>query len=222
MLPRGWFAPKDGSGAAIIADLLGISGAEVETFEGGGTLTGAIVAESGETYLSMAHKVADAIGWQIRIDGRGKIHVEPFPDAVAVRFNNDNDVIQPSIKDTRDWYSCPNVLRVTYESYAAIARDDDPESPLSTVSRGREIWAEEAAQLSSSAPLAAYAQQRLKELQRPAREITYTRRFMPDLRPGDIVGINYPKAMIDGEFRIKSQTIELGYGCDTEETVYGN
>ena len=81
--------------------------------------------------------------------------------------------------------------------------------------------AEEAAQLSSSAPLAAYAQQRLKELQRPAREITYTRRFMPDLRPGDIVGINYPKAMIDGEFRIKSQTIELGYGCDTEETVYG-
>ena len=221
MLPRGWFAPKDGNGASIIADLLGISGAEVETFEGGGTLTGAIVAESGETYLSMAHKVADAIGWQIRIDGRGKIHVEPFPSDSVIKFNNDYDVIQPSIKDTRDWYSCPNVLRVTYESYAAIARDDDPESPLSTVSRGREIWAEEAAQLSSSAPLAAYAQQRLKELQRPAREITYTRRFMPDLRPGDIVGINYPKAMIDGEFRIKSQTVELGYGADTEETVYG-
>jgi len=222
MLPRGWFAPKDGNGAAIIADLLGIAGAEVETFEGGGTLTGAIVAESGETYLSMAHKVADAIGWQIRIDGRGKIHVEPFPDAVAIRFNDDNDVIQPNIKDTRDWYSCPNVLRVTYESYAAIARDDDPESPLSTVNRGREIWAEEAAQLSSSAPLAAYAQQRLKELQSPAREITYTRRFMPDLRPGDLVGISYPGAEIDGTFRIKSQTVELGYGADTEETVYGN
>jgi len=221
MLPRGWFAPKDGNGAAIIADLLGIAGAEVETFEGGGALTGAIVAESGETYLSMAHKVADAIGWQIRIDGRGKIHVEPFPDNPSVRFNNDNDVIQPNIKDTRDWYSCPNVLRVTYESYAAIARDDDPESPLSTVNRGREIWAEEAAQLSSSAPLAAYAQQRLKELQSPAREITYTRRFMPDLRPGDKVGLNYPEVDIEGDFRIKSQTLTLGYGCDTEETVYG-
>ena len=222
MLPRGWFAPKDGNGAAIIADLLGIAGAEVETFEGGGALTGAIVAESGETYLSMAHKVADAIGWQIRIDGRGKIHVEPFPDNPSVRFNNDNDVIQPNIKDTRDWYSCPNVLRVTYESYAAIARDDDPESPLSTVNRGREIWAEEAAQLSSSAPLAEYAQQRLKELQSPAREITYTRRFMPDLRPGDLVGIALPGADIDGTFRIKSQTVELGYGADTEEVVYGN
>jgi len=222
MLPRGWFAPKDGNGAAIIADLLGIAGAEVETFEGGGTLTGAIVAESGETYLSMAHKVANAIGWQIRIDGRGKIHVEPYPDNPTIRFNDDNDVIQPNIKDTRDWYSCPNVLRVTYESYAAIARDDDPESPLSTVNRGREIWAEEAAQLSSSAPLAAYAQQRLKELQSPAREITYTRRFMPDLRPGDLVGISYPGADIDGTFRIKSQTVELGYGADTEETVYGN
>jgi len=222
MLPRGWFAPKDGNGAAIIADLLGIAGAEVETFEGGGTLTGAIVAESGETYLSMAHKVADAIGWQIRIDGRGKIHVEPFPDEPSIRFNDDNDVIQPNIKDTRDWYSCPNVLRVTYESYAAIARDDDPESPLSTVNRGREIWAEEAAQLSSSAPLAEYAQQRLKELQSPAREITYTRRFMPDLRPGDLVGIALPGADIDGTFRIKSQTVELGYGADTEEVVYGN
>lgn len=221
MLPRGWFAPKDGSGAEIIADLLSIGGAEVKTIQGGGTLTGAIVAESGETYLSMAHKVANAIGWQIRIDGRGTIHVEPFPSDIAMRFDTDFDVIQPGIKDTRDWYSCPNVLRVTYESFAAIARDDDPESPLSTVSRGREIWAEEAAQLSSSAPLAAYAQQRLKELQRPAREITYTRRFMPDLRPGDIVGINYPKADIDGEFRISSQSIELGYGCDTEETVYG-
>lgn len=222
MLPRGWFAPKDGDGAEIIADLLSISGAEVETVKGGGTLTGAIVAESGETYLSMAHKVANAIGWQIRIDGRGKLHVEPFPSDTQASFDMDFDVIQPGIKDTRDWYSCPNVLRVTFESYAAIARDDDPESPLSTVNRGREIWAEESAQLSSSAPLAAYAQQRLKELQSPAREITYTRRFMPDLRPGDVVSINYPEARIDGTFRIKSQSIELGYGADTEETVYGN
>jgi hypothetical protein len=222
MLPRGWFAPKDGNGAAIIADLLGIAGAEVETFEGGGTLTGAIVAESGETYLSMAHKVADAIGWQIRIDGRGKIHVEPYPDNPSVRFNDDNDVIQPNIKDTRDWYSCPNVLRVTYESYAAIARDDDPESPLSTVNRGREIWAEEAAQLSSSAPLAAYAQQRLKELQKPARKLEYVRRFMPNLRPGDLVSMNYPEIDIEGDFRIDSQSLTLGYGCDTEEVVHGN
>ena len=180
------------------------------------------MAESGETYLSMAHKVAEAIGWQIRIDGRGTIHVEPFPSEVAMRFDTDFDVIQPGIKDTQDWYSCPNVLRVTYESFAAIARDDDPESPLSTVSRGREIWAEEAAQLSSSAPLAEYTQKRLKELQKPARKLEYTRRFMPNLRPGDLVGMNYPEIDIEGDFRIGSQTLTLGYGCETQEVAYGN
>ena len=102
----------------------------------------------------------------------------------------------------------------------AIARDDRPDSIFSTVSRGREIWAEEtSASLNAGESIAEYAIRRLKELQNVHRTITYNRRFFPDIYCGDIVNLNYMQQDISGNYRVKNQKITLGYNCTVNEEV---
>ena len=218
---RGYYIPSEATAPDAIARLLrtGIAPVEVEEVANPPQLTSAIIAEDGETNLTLAQKVLDAIDWRLRIDGNGIIHIEQKKDDVVSIFDSEtNDIMELDITDEYDWYSCPNVLRAISDDMTAIARDDDPDSPLSTIARGREIWAEESSvTLGSNESLASYAQRRLKELQSPARTVTYARRFDPSVNVGDMVMINHPEIGIDNTFRITSQSLELSYGCRTSE-----
>lgn len=221
LVERGYYIPAEVSAPNAIKRLLstGIAPVEVEQVENPPTLMESIIAEDKETNLTMAEKVIAAIGWRLRIDGRGVIHVERKSDEPVQTFNaTNNDVIEMSVTDERDWFSCPNVLRAISGDLTAIARDDSPSSALSTVSRGREIWVEESSvTLGSNESLSSYAWRRLKELQSPARTASYTRRFDPVVSVGDVVRINHPAIGIDGKFRVLSQDLDLTYGCRTSE-----
>ena len=218
---RGYYIPAEVTAPQAARRLLktGIAPVEVASVADMPRLTEAVIAEDGETNLTLAVKVLEAVNWHIRIDGYGTIWVEPNSHEVKGMFDAvDNDIIELQVTDEYDWYSCPNVLRAISGDLTAIARDDDKDSPLSTVSRGREIWAEESSvNLGTNESLAVYARRRLRVLQSPARTVSYTRRFNPDINVGDVVRINHPEIGIDGEFRIKSQSLELTYGCRTSE-----
>lgn len=125
------------------------------------------------------------------------------------------------VTDTFNWYDTPNCFMAIHDDYgAAIARDDSPDSYLSTVSRGREVWkSETGVELSSGENIAAYAVRKLKELQNPARTIQYSRRFFEDVLLGDVVFLNYPRHNLTGKFRITSQSLSLEHGCRTKEEV---
>lgn len=216
---RGYYIPADVPAPQAAARLLrGPAPVQVDTVADYPRLTESIVAEDGETNLTLARKVVDAIGWRIRVDGYGIIHIEQTSDVPVMTFDSfDNDVLELTLSDTSDWYSCPNVFRAVSGDLTAVARDDG-DGPLSTATRGREIWAEESSvNLGTNESIAAYAYKRLKELQSPARTITYTRRFYPDITVGDIVRISYPEVGIDDTFRISTQSFELAYGCRTSE-----
>ena len=221
LVERGDYIPAEVPIPQAAARLLrkGIAPVEVESVADPPHLTEAIVAENGETCLSFAEKALAAIDWRIRIDGYGRIHVEPKESVTVAMFDaNDNDIIELKVTDEYDWYSCPNVLRCISGDLTAVARDDDPESSVSIIGRGREIWAEESSvNLGTNESLAAYAGRRLKELQSPARTVSYTRRFDPAVSVGDIVRINHPEIGIDGLFRVTSQSMALTYGCRTTE-----
>lgn len=221
LLSRGWYAPAGTSGAQLAAQLLSVGPAPVEYADASPTLSSAIVAENNETNLSMARKIIDAIGWRIRISGDGTVNICPTASERAVLLDPlENDVVELSVTDSQDWYACPNVLRVVNGNRTEVARDDDPDSRYSTIARGREIWAEESKPSQNSfESLREYAARRLREMQRPTRSVTYSRRFIPDLYPGDIVGLHYPAQRIDGDFVISSQSIDLGYGARTSEEV---
>ena len=218
LLERGWYAPSGVNGAWLAAELLKGS-APVTYDDSAPDLTESIVAEDGESRLTMARKIIDAIGWRIRISGKGEIHICAKAMDPTVTFDDlENDCVELAVTDTRNWFTCPNVFRAVSGDLMAIARDDDEDSPLSTASRGREIWKEETnCNLNSNEGIAEYAVRRLKEEQSPARKISYSRRFFPDLYIGDIATHHHPALSIEGDFRITSQTIELGYGARTTE-----
>lgn len=219
LLPRGWYAPAGYPAAKMAAKLLGVFGVRCGYADGSPTLSEAIVAEDGETNMTMAWKLADAVGWRISVDGSGTVSVGPRKNDAKARFlAGAYDVLESGATDEDGRLSGPNVLRVTSGGATAVARDDDPRSPLSTVSRGREVWAaENDPDMGGSASLSAYASRRLKELQGSARKLKYDRRFHPDVRPGDHVELGYGGRGLDGTFRVDSQRIEIGAGCKVSE-----
>lgn len=221
LLTRGWFAPAQASGAELVRRLLSVSPAPIIVDDDSPVLAESIVAEDGETNLSMADRILDAIGWRLRIYGDGTVRIMPKAQDPAIRFDPVSyDVIETKIKVTADWYSCPNVFMAVAGDVTGIARDDDPNSPLSVISRGREVWIREDCTLSASESVAEYAQRRLKELQQVRQKASYARRYVPDVMPGDLVGMNYPEQGLTGNYGVQSQSITLGYGARTAEMIY--
>ena len=221
LLARGYYVPAGADGASAIKELLSVSPAPISIEGSSPKLTVSIIAEDGETRLSMADKILQAIGWRIRITGDGTIMICEKADSEVCSFDAlSNDSVKPEIQIEQDWFSCPNVFRAVQDDLSAIARDDSPDSPLSTVNRGREIWAEETScDFNSGESIAEYAERRLKELQTVSVTASYDRRFRPDVLTGDLVRLKYPKQGLDGLFEVTSQRIDLGYGAITSEEV---
>ena len=220
-LLRGWYAPAGARGGDVIKQLLEVTPAPVIIADDSPRLSAAIVAEDNETRLTMVDKVLDAMDWRIRIDGSGRISIEPKPEEASVAFDpNENDVIETQIKVSADWYSCPNVYMAINEDMTGIARDDSPLSPLSVANRGREVWlVDDNAELSENESIARYAQRKLREAQRVQKTAEYDRRYYPDVYPGDLVQMHYPAQGLEGLHTIESQSIDLGYGARTSEKI---
>ena len=220
LLERGWYAPLGANSVALIRNLLGVTKAPILPSEVGvKTLENYIVAEDNETRLTMVDKILKAINCELVINGYGEITIREKKYKADVALDPElNDIVEPSFTITNDWYEVPNVLRVVMDDVSAIARDDSERSIYSTVSRGREIWAQETgAELVNGDTLADYARRRLKELQMIGIEASYTRRFMPDLNVCDIVNIRYD--ILRGLYKIAEQKITLGHNLTTSETV---
>lgn len=222
LLPLGWYAPVEANGAALARNLLSIIGVPIEVADNSPILKQSIVAEQNENHLSMADKILDAMNWALQINGMGSLYLGPIDHEEKAKFDaNEFDIIENEIEIEYDWYSAPNVLRCTLDDSYSEARDDDPNSPLSTMSRGREVWlAETDVQLNTGETLAEYTQRRLKELQRAATTVNYNRRFFPGVNPGNVVRIGYPAQGVNGLYLVTNQTLNLGYNCRTSEEVY--
>lgn len=226
LLDRGWYAPKGINGGEMIKELLNMLPVNISIAENSPALKSSILAEDGENRLSMTEKILDAMvtdgmNWRMVLDGMGNIFIGPYSRDPVARFDSlENDVLEPSLSIEYDWYNCPNVLRAVLDNSYAIARDDDPNSALSTVNRGREVWVEDSSvYLSDNQTLAEYAQEALKSAQWVSKSISYTRRFNPDVYVSDAIRLSYPEQELDGLYLVTSQSISLGYGAKTSEEV---
>ena len=227
LISRGYYVPAGAPGAQIAASLLSVGPAPVSFDMGSPELLEPIIMEDSDSNLSAAQKILGTIGWRIRISGDGRIRLCPAASDPSAKYDAfDRDAIEPKITDSDDWYGCPNCYRVISGDKYIEVRDEDPESSLSISSRKNdrggtgEIWKQESASsIGGDESLAEYAMRKLKEAQSHAREIKYYRRFNPDLTVSDIVSLHYPGQGIDGNFRVTSQTLTLGYAVRTEERV---
>ena len=224
LLDIGWYAPKGRDGTDIIKNLLSVINAPIviEPTADKPILKKHILAENGETNLSMVMAILDEIQWRLTIDGSGTIELSSIDyDPVRTIDHLKDDIIETKISIENDWFDCPNVIRVTSsEDTMAIYKDYDPLSKYSIVNRNREIWIEEdCSSLSENDTLTDYARRKLMEKQNAMTKLSYSRRFIPNIDVTDVIRLHYPKQGIEGDYRIVSQSISLDYSIKVSEKV---
>ena len=220
LLPLGWNIMAGYNGPKAVYDLLtSVTPAPVRIEGDPVHISMPIVAESGESALSMTDYILSVIGWRLRINGRGEIVICPEADEITSVYSAaNNDVIEMNVSISNNWYDCPNVFRAINGDMIAIAKDEDPDSPFSISSRGREIWMEEnGCTLRTDETLGQYSRRRLQEEQIIIYSLSYNRRVDPDVRVSDLIGIVHPDQTINGTFRVTSQSITIGYGASVSE-----
>ena len=107
--------------------------------------------------------------------------------------------------------------------YYSRAVNDDPNSPTSTVNRGREIVHREVdpkfSGYATQKQIDEYATQTLRNLSTLEYSITYTHGYCP-VRLGDCVRLNYEKAGINNvKAKVIRQSISCRPGCPVSETA---
>lgn len=225
-LQHGWYARKNVRCEKLIRELLSGINAPIifNSTNEDNYLTDDIIAEDNETELSMIEKILKAVNWVMFIRGDGTIVFENNHDSYSdsslpvATFSPYNDVIETSFTLDHDWFDCPNVFRATLNEMTAVARDEDPDSPLSVQNRGREIWAsEDNVDLLDDVTIAEYARWKLVELQERSETVSYNRRFVPDLNVTNKVRLAYQQ--VSGDFIVESQTMTLGHALVTQEKI---
>ena len=223
LLPRGYYVNYGTNTVTILRNLLSVIKGMPIIIEGTPpNLSYTIIAENGESNLSMADKILYSIGWRMRIKGDGSVVISEPASEPSVRFDPiDVDSLELKVNIENNWFDCPNVFRAVQGNFSATAIDNDPDSIFSIRNRGREIYFEESnCNPSYGESLAQYAKRRLKEEQQVYMSASYSRRFDPDANVSDVISLRYPGQGLDGLFYISSQTIDLGYSPTVSEVAY--
>lgn len=198
------------------------------------TLYDDFIADPNDTWLSFIYDLIANAKYTLDLDELGRILFSPKQDISALQpvwtyDDGNSSILYPEISMDQDLYGIPNVVEVVYsngaEYYHARVVNDDPNSPTSTVNRGREIVHRDTSPQIGGIPdekqVKEYAEQLLKEMSSLEYTITYTHGYCP-VRIGDCVRLNYERAGIVGvKAKVVTQSIKCEPGCPvTERAVF--
>lgn len=190
------------------------------------------VSNTNDSWVTFLSDLISNAKYSLGLDELGKVIFMPIQDTASLqpvwRYNDDNSsILQPKVEMSQDLYGIPNVVEVIYSSnknyfYSKVV-NDDPNSPISTVNRGREISYREMNPTSIGNPsqeqLDEYAKRLLRSLSSLEYRVTYTHAYCP-VRIGDCVMLNYARAGLNNvKAKVVSQKIECRPGCPVTETV---
>lgn len=168
------------------------------------------------------------------LDEMGRILFSPKQDTASLSpvwtyDDSNSSILYPELTMDHDLYGIPNVVEVIYsngdDSYYAKVVNDDVNSPISTVNRGREIVHRvtdpDVIGNATEHQIQEYAEQLLRELSSLEYTISYTHGYCP-VRIGDCVRLNYARAGLTGiKAKVISQSIKCEPGCPvTEKAVF--
>ncbi len=194
------------------------------------------VANTNDTWLSFLIDLIANAKYIFSLDELGRILFSPKQDAASLQpvwtYNDDNSsILYPDLSMDHDLYGIPNVVEVIYSNggdyYHARVVNDDSNSPISTVNRGREIIHRVTDPELTGNPtenqIKEYAERLLREMSSLEYTVTYTHGYCP-VRIGDCVRLNYSRAGINNiKAKVISQSIECKPGCKvTEKAVFTN
>ena len=194
------------------------------------------VAETDDSWLTFLTDLLLNAKYSYDLDEMGRILFAPEQDTASLQpvwtYNDDNSsILYPNLNMDHDLYGIPNIVEVIYSHgngyYYSRVVNDDPNSPTSTVNRGREIIHRVSDPDLIGDPtenqIDEYANRLLRELSSLEYTITYTHGYCP-VRVGDCVRFNYSRADLKNvKAKVISQTIKCEPGCPvTEKAVFTN
>lgn len=200
------------------------------------TLYNDFVANTDDTWITFLTDLIANAKFSFALDEMGRILFSPDQDTASLQpvwtyDDGNSSILYPDLSMDHDMYGIPNVVEVIYsngvDSYYARVSNDDVNSPISTVNRGREIIYRvtnpEMSGDSTEEQIKEYANQLLRNLSTLEYTITYKHGYCP-VRIGDCVRLNYERAgLTDIKAKVISQTIDCKPGCMvTEKAVFTN
>jgi len=197
------------------------------------TLYSDFVANTDDTWLTFLTDLIANAKYTFALDELGRILFAPKQDTASLQpvwtYTDDNSsILYADISMNHDMYGVPNVVEVVYSAggdyYYAKVVNDDPNSPISTVNRGREIIHREVNPSLGNPTehqINVYAEQLLRDLSTLEYSVSYTHGYCP-VRLGDCVRLNYSRAGITNvKAKVISQSIKCEPGCPvTEKAVF--
>ena len=233
--PIGYSVPKD-SNIMELANRLTRENARAPIIEGqcNTTLFYDFVADTNDTWLSFLIDLIANAKYTYALDEMGRILFSPKQDTASLQpvwtYTDDNSsILYPDFSMQHDIYGVPNVVEVVYSNgidcYYSRVVNDDPNSPISTINRGREIIHRVTDPDIIGDPtkkqIDEYAKQVLRDLSSLEYTISYTHGYCP-VRIGDCVRFNYSRAgLTDIKAKVISQSIRCEPGCPvTEKAVF--
>ena len=190
------------------------------------------VADTSDTWLTFLSDLVSNAKYHIGLDELGRVLFYPNQDTASLQpvwtYTDDNSsILYPELALDHDLYGIPNVVEVIYSdgsnNYYSKVVNDDPNSPISTINRGREILYRETNPDMIGDPtenrIQEYAEQLLRNLSTLEYTVTYSHGYCP-VRIGDCVRLNYSKAGITNtKAKVINQSIECVAGCRITETA---
>ena len=204
--------------------------APVVNTESSATVFYDFVANTDDTWLTFLSDFIVNAKYMFALDEMGRILFSPIQDTASLQplwtyDDGNSSILYPELEMDHDLYGIPNVVEVVYsngsESYYARAVNDDVNSPISTVNRGREIKHRVTDPDLIGDPtgnqIEEYAKQLLREMSSLEYTISYTHGYCP-VRIGDCVRLNYSRAGLTNiKAKVISQTIKCEPGCPVSE-----
>lgn len=196
------------------------------------TLLEDFVSNIEDTWMTYSKDLIAQAKYTFDLDELGRILFTPKQRAEELQprwtFDDSNSsILYPEITLKHDIYGIPNVVEVVCSTgfnihYARVV-NDDPNSPISTVNRGREIvyrvTKPDIYGIPTEEQIDEYANDLLKTLSEVEYQITYSHGYCP-VRLGDCVRLNYERAgLVDVKAKIIAQTIKCEAGCQVNETA---
>ena len=196
------------------------------------TLFADFVADPNEKWIEFLTALLTNAKYTFYLDELGRILFAPVQDTASLQpvwtySDDDSSILYSDLSMDHDLYDIPNVVEVVYSNggtqYYAKVINDDPNSPTSTVSRGRKIPYRVTDPDLIGDPtenqIHEYAERLLRELSSLEYTVTYTHGYCP-VRIGDCVRLNYERAgLVDVKAKVISQTIKCEPGCPVTETA---
>lgn len=192
------------------------------------------VADTSDTWITFLTDLISNAKYKFGLDELGRILFLPDQDTASLQpvwtyDDGNSSILYPELTMDHDLYGIPNVVEVIYsdggEYHYAKVVNDDPNSPISTVNRGREIVHRETNPSLIGDPtenrIQEHAEKLLREMSTLEYTVTYSHGYCP-VRVGDCVRLNYTRAgIVDVKAKVISQTIHCSTGCQvTEKAVY--